>query len=481
MALPSTTVWELRPTAGNDTNGGGFDSTGSGSDFSQQNAKNSGGNNSSTTDAVANGTTTITSATASFTSAINGNIIYFSGGSGSITGTWRRATFVNSTTITIDASIAASTGMTMNIGGALATPAQVNTTAVAGNTVYVKASGTITVTATVSFNKDSRSLPPYKWIGYTSARGDNGLVSWTTATNSTDLISVTGTCVNVEINNFSFSNTAGTRADGLKAGTTGFMWVVKNCVFDGFTSGIDDNSNNFQPLLVAQCEIKNCTTVGLSNGASTYIFDSYIHANVIGCRTQNPAGSGGNNAFVMTNTIVSSNTSIGCNIASGTVNGSYFQPVFTSCVFYNNTSDGLKLNVGGSNDTGLSCKNCIFYGNGGFGINVTSANSLMMLYFQNNAYGSNTSGNLSNISSGSGDVTLSANPFTNAGSGDFSLNSTAGGGAALKAVGYPGALIGGGTGFVDIGALQSQGTTTTNVFIPASNRTIYMGVEQGDL
>lgn len=145
MALSASTVWQVQ-TDGNDTNGGGY-VTGTGTDYSLQAAKNTVGNNISTTDAVANGTTTITSSGASFTSAITGNIVYFTGGTGSITAQWRQATFVSATSITIDTAIGASTGMTMNIGGALLSPSiAANNAAVAGQTVFVK-NGTYTISS----------------------------------------------------------------------------------------------------------------------------------------------------------------------------------------------------------------------------------------------------------------------------------------------------------------------------------------------
>src|ERR1041385_4429179 len=113
MSISALTVWEVRPTNGANTNGGGFVSGAAGTDYSQQNAKNTVGNNISTTDAVANGTTTITSATASFTSAIVGNIIYLQGGSGSLTAGWYQVTtFTNSTTIVVDRTVASGTGIT---------------------------------------------------------------------------------------------------------------------------------------------------------------------------------------------------------------------------------------------------------------------------------------------------------------------------------------------------------------------------------
>jgi len=62
-AISVNSVFEVR-TAGNDTNGGGFVTGAAGTDYSQQDANNTVGADISTTDAVAAGTTTITSITA---------------------------------------------------------------------------------------------------------------------------------------------------------------------------------------------------------------------------------------------------------------------------------------------------------------------------------------------------------------------------------------------------------------------------------
>src|SRR5271154_2251309 len=86
--LPSTTVWEVRPTVGSDTNGGAFVTGSSGTDMSQFNNKNatsctscqSATSNISTTDVVAVGSTTLTSATMNGSSAIVGNVIFLQGG-----------------------------------------------------------------------------------------------------------------------------------------------------------------------------------------------------------------------------------------------------------------------------------------------------------------------------------------------------------------------------------------------------------------
>src|SRR5689334_4033214 len=105
MALSANTVWEIQ-TGGNDANGGGFVTGASGTDYSQTATKRTAtGSDDSTTDAVANGTTTLTSATANFTTEIVGNIICLSGGSGSLTKGWYQvASRTNATTIVLDRS-----------------------------------------------------------------------------------------------------------------------------------------------------------------------------------------------------------------------------------------------------------------------------------------------------------------------------------------------------------------------------------------
>jgi len=88
---------------------------------------------------------------------------------------------------------------------------------------------------------------------------------------------------------------------------------------------------------------------------------------------------------------------------------------------------------------------------------VNAANIAGAAASTSNAFGAN-GGNYSSWNGSFGDVSLTANPFTSAGTGDYSLNSTAGGGAACKGAGFPGVFPGGlSTGHADIGAVQSGG------------------------
>jgi hypothetical protein len=105
-------------------------------------------------------------------------------------------------------------------------------------------------------------------------------------------------------------------------------------------------------------------------------------------------------------------------------------------VAHGNAGDGFFLATG----TPYSfVENCISYGStGGYGFNPNAASQ--MAYVLNCAGGGNASGNYRNLTDTGltpnveGFVALTGNPFTNPGSGDFSLNS--GAGAACKGAGF---------------------------------------------
>ena len=140
------------PSAAGNSNKGTYNLF-DGVDYSQQNANNTVGSNISTTDAVAVGTTTITSATGAFTVAISGNVVYFAGGTGSLIGGWYLVTYASSTSITIDRAIAAGTGITMNIGGALKTLSQASLSGyVLGNKFFMKSEATQQISAGITFS-----------------------------------------------------------------------------------------------------------------------------------------------------------------------------------------------------------------------------------------------------------------------------------------------------------------------------------------
>jgi hypothetical protein len=91
----------------------------------------------------------------------------------------------------------------------------------------------------------------------------------------------------------------------------------------------------------------------------------------------------------------------------------------------------------------------------------------MMMY--NNANWNNTSGaNRYTTTSEHGKIDLTADPYTNAASNDFTLNNNAGGGVLLRSAGFPGSMQSGNTGFLDVGAFQVAAGGGGGLLLPRS-------------
>lgn len=447
-ALAATVQWDVR-TTGSDNNGGGFDGAGSGAgtDFSQQNAAQYTFADLASTSGTTN-PCVVTSASHNFVAADNRNILHVSAGTNWTTG-WYEIVSTAGNAATLDracGSVASISGGTYFVGGALQTMDQANTNLVTSNTVNVK-SGTYTRTTSLAITV------PSTWVGFQTTHLDYAAQPLvTTATNSTNLITISGGASNSAIDNFSFTNTAATPAIGILSVTSNStMQTIRNCSFSGFTNGINgDNVGahfEFTRLFLSAVEIKSSTADGLNVSASdVWIDSSWIHDNTGAGIVNTSTGS----VYSISNTILSGNGAKGISLSSS---GSYLYLV--SSTVANNTSDG----VFGSS-TQFLISNSIFYGNTAFGVNGNSA--LIANGGRNNAYGSNTSGPRNNFPVSQGDLTLTANPFTSG--TNFAPNSTAGGGAVVKGAGYPGAFPGGTTtGTINIGAVQTAGSSAATV------------------
>jgi len=428
MALSANTVWEVR-NSGADTNGGGFVTGASGTDWSQQDAAQY-----NVTDGVTAGTSTITSATANFGTDVVGNLIYVQGGTGSITAGWYEITGrTNSTTITVDRStgLTAGTGVTLNIGGALATITKVAALCTTDRQIgYVKATADYTLGTGISWSGGGGNSGP-RLIGYTTTRGDGGRAT------------VKATA---GITMFTLGN---------------FIMRLENFVIDGDSqSGSRGVTSNAQGQ-VYNCVIKNCTHGGWVGSGGGKLVRSEVTA----------CGSTGTNGAVV---LSSSDAVVDCDIHDNTTVGVYSSGVVivTGNKIYNNTgasSDGLSFEGNGGTverntvygngrdgaiarfSYSMRCvvKNNLFVGNARYGLNGSGFGSTYVIPdWSHNAYYNNTSGARNNLSAGEDDVTLTADPFTDAAGDDFTLNNTAGGGAACRAAGYP--------AYLDIGALQHQ-------------------------
>lgn len=463
MALSAASVWEVR-TAGLDTNGGGFVAGAAGTDYSQQDAKNTAGSNISTTDAVAVGTGVITSATAAFTSAIVGNIIYLQGGTGALAAGWYQVTvFTSSTSITVDRNVAAGTGITMNIGGALLTIGQALTNmTVANNTAWVKV-GTYNITSALATGVGGSGTFNNRLIGYNATRGDEplGANRPTVATNGNAINGFNMAHDGWEVRNFIFDG-AGASRGLIGLNITAQYPIVHNVKVKDFdTRGVYAATNM---VLFSEGEITACSE-GMriaTQNTRIAVVNSCIHANT-GPGVVCDADS---NGITFTRTAILNNSGAS---SDGLSLGTAYAVRVLGCTLYGNGRDGIRATAAYA-QIGSQVSNNLIVGNGGYGINYSSVRASNFGGFNYNAFYNNTSGARNVILAGPNDVTLTADPFTNAAGGDFSLNTTAGGGAAARAVGFPGAVPGiSTTGHLDIGAVQhadpaSSGGQSVSIF-----------------
>lgn len=427
MSLDAATKWNVR-TDGDDTNGGAFVVGASGTDHSLQAAAQY-----SVTDAVTNGTTTITSATANFGTDVIGNILYIQGGTGSITANRYQITARPSTTeITVDRStgLTSGTGATLKIGGALVSPGLVTSSApcsaVVGNLIYVK-SGTYTISNTTAGTSNSRVNPGVRVRieGYDVTQGDlaaRPILSASGISSTTIVNAIIGYRVtNIEADGNSLSSLIGF------TGLDSFFYLCKatDCSSVGFSNNTDTTR--------LQCEASGCGS-GFSDGRN---FGCISHDNT------NYGFATGRNYFCISYD----------NGLDGFLQNQDGHECI-GCISYSNTDDG--FSTGSSDNTNVFI-NCIAESNGGYGFNV-GASGFSTLIANCGTFG-NTSGATNGVSEIKeiGNVSGSGSFFTNAASFDFNLNNTAGAGAALREVGFPSSLpVVTGTGFSDIGTFQHE-------------------------
>lgn len=445
MSLSASVVWEVRPSSGSSSNGGGFDNSVSspGTDYSQQNAAQI-----TYSDLVIQATNTQLKSSANpFTSAHVGNIIQVTGGTGFTTGFYTVLS-VTSNVATMDRAVgtANSTGGTGNLGGALAalsnlfTSSSATTIAITGNTVWM--TGTLTVTTATDFAFTNAADLRISIRGYGTVRGDGTNATITTSTNSIHLIQLHG-ITGLEFRNITFSSTAGTPGNGIHAFTSNSALVsLQNCLLTGLNIGIDGNFAVDYCIVNLHCievEIKSCVAQGIINSGNTYLYGCYLHNNGSdGCQITSTQGAG----VYAAGTVFSSNTGAGFHDNASASNR---MSILVNCVFYNNTSDGVTINNSASCQNAIII-NCIHYNNGGYGQNwqsaASGANPAATMIQRKNAFGSNTSGARNNTAfNESDDITLTANPFNNASGGDFSLNSTSGGGSSCSGAGWQSGII----------------------------------------
>lgn len=223
-----------------------------------------------------------------------------------------------------------------------------------------------------------------------------------TKTGSTAIFAENQGRMNAEIRRVNISDSTDNFHTGVRLGGV-FKLVaceIAHAVDDGIQSG--GNTSNHT---IAGCYVHHCGVAGLDQGNQAGV---RLLFNVF-------ANNGGNGAEL--------NTFGGSVVAAGNV-------------FHGNGGSGLL--IGSSTSADLVVNNT-FTSSGAYGISNESGLDLMAEggLMDYNAFHNNTSGPRNNLSVGEHDVTLTTDPYTDAATGDFTLNSTAGGGADCADAGFP--------------------------------------------
>lgn len=431
MALSASIVLEVQ-NGGSDTNGGGFKTGATGTDWSLQN-----GTQYSVTDGVTAGTTTITSATAAFGTDVVGNLIYVTGGTGSITAAWYEiVSRTNATTIVVDRStgLNVGTGATLHIGGALASPGQAAAIAtVAGQTIFIKYNVSPYVATSASTNIAAGCVSGTQdtaWSGYDTTRS----------------------LCNTDANRPTFQINSGVSAATL-FGAINNQYFVSSIILDGnsqTTSKCFNSSGtcfNVKAMNGVSCGFQQNQATGVcifceATGCSS---SPFVVAEAFFCIAHDNTTGGANTGGFQTSNC------FGCISYANSRNGFYAPGggTYAHCIAYGNTEVGF---INGFTSL-ISYVNCIAEGNGLQGYKATGQSSILI----NCADYANVSGRKvgGTIWADIGGISGASTFFTDATNHDFRLNASAG--VALKAAGFPAAFPATSTlttNYRDIGAAQ---------------------------
>jgi hypothetical protein len=331
-----------------------------------------------------------------------------------------------------------------------------------GNIIYVKGGSnyTLTVAITITTPSGDATNGRNRIEGYTTTPGArDGRPVLTSATNSINLFELNGGPAGWDFIHLKGTHTAGTRGSFIAGvGVAGQNQIAtEDCIIDGCKYLFDGTTRQAPVLAVLYTTAINCTTGVIANGGGTDIIDGclFYGNSGIGYTAQNNSTT-----LVASNSVFSGGTKA---ISDGNVGSARtFGLSLVGCSFRGQSSSAIVQENAASSWTVLTDRNNVFWSIGGYCWSLLSAAAATLLRSgtsggRNNFAGSLTSGYQNNFANGVNLVTLTADPFTNAAGGDFSLNTTAGGGALVRAAGFPGVYPGGTTtGYKDGGAAQHQ-------------------------
>ena len=324
------------------------------------------------------------------------------------------------------------------------TLAEAITNAAAGHRVNILSNATYTLGAATTF-PNGASEDPIEWRGYNSAIGDlenTGRASATAALTVTDFPVIDGGASHVitggTFNLFkNIRFTVDQNADGFRAVASEACW---RCLFENVNSS--GSAATAFTVTADYTGLVDCDFILTSTSSGDVL--TVDRGRITGCRAWTLAATP-NTASVGFQ--LGLNASIFNCIAFNVGRGAELNHANTvdHCTFYD-CNDGIWIT--GNQVTNLT--NNIIYNMAAYAFTGTTVGNPLMW---NNAAGALTSGRINTTTFGtvieeSDSIILTGDPFTNAGSEDFTLNNTSGAGALCRAT----SQLWAGEG--DIGAVQ---------------------------
>lgn len=382
MALHADTIWEVR-TAGNDQNSGGWhDAGGASADHSQQDADNENWSNLS----ISGTTLTDADTGGKFTASMLGNIINV------ITvGRFEITVVTDGDTVTLDRAPGDDTGLVGYEGGAVATLDVIDTVAVKGNVIHVKA-GSYTPGAIVFATGDATSR--IQILGYNASRND------APTGDSRPLLACGANSFDLAGHNWiKHIRMTTTHASGLRVNTGA---VAVNCKVQNTGVGATDKAFRLDQGCAIDCEAI------CGNGYGIYF---YLRGRAIGCYVHDCnngiyCDSTADESVIMFNII---DTIV---VAGVFADGIDYLTLMNNAIY--NCDKGVDTDGAGAN---WVIMNNIFDSNTTYGFTVDTERKSNYADF-NNWY--NNGDDVLNLTKGP-NATANDPKFTNAAGGDFSL------------------------------------------------------------
>jgi hypothetical protein len=329
------------------------------------------------------------------------------------------------------------------MGGAFATPSKALAVAVSQNIIWIKA-GTYTVSANPTYNAaNSNQATSNRITGYNATRGDNptgsGRPTLQATGTTTTVLSPSSQGWRIAHLIIDCNNVANIGVQ--LSGQYNYAWAVKVTGFKQYGLNLGAQTHG------SFCEVTggiSGASAGIFCGSAVHVFGCYVHDNpCTGIQANSTNQPSMIHRCVVANNSGSTSDGVLTDQASSVI----------GCTIHGNGRDGIRTSSGQP----VTLMNNLLTGNGGYGLNMANFARFAAPEFDNNAYHSNTAGTRNGCGTGTADVILTASPYVNSAAGDYSLNATAGGGAACRAAGLPGAFPAGlVTGYPDLGAVQHQ-------------------------